>query len=83
MLLSNMRSSGRKRKPKIIFQPGPTKEDLAFAEKRRLGAHHMWERRRVNELLAKTLPTPAHEPSINTIIIPKTGTKKTENEHGC
>ena len=75
MLLSNMRSSGRKRKPKIIFQPGPTKEDLAFAEKRRLGAHQMWERRRVNELLAKTLPTP-NEPSITTIIIPKTGTKK-------
>lgn len=69
MLLSNMRSSGRKRKPKIIFQPGPTKEDLAFAEKRRLGAHQMWERRRVNELLAKTLPTP-NEPSITTIIIP-------------
>eukprot|EP00978_Attheya_sp_CCMP212_P005426 scaffold12188_cov82-Attheya_sp.AAC.2 len=66
------RTSGRKRHAKVLFVPGPTKEDLALAEKCRQGAHRMmWETRHNTAALDAVLAVPTAE-----CFIPTTGTKK-------
>eukprot|EP00978_Attheya_sp_CCMP212_P028694 scaffold99850_cov37-Attheya_sp.AAC.1 len=55
------RTSGRKRHAKVLYVPGPTKEDLALAEKCRQGAHHMWETRRNAAALDAVLAVPTAE----------------------
>ena len=44
VVLPPPRKSGRARKQKDIFEPGPSKEQLLYAEKRRQGAHKQWAR---------------------------------------
>ena len=70
-MLAAPRRSGRKRKAKVFFVPGPTKEDLAFAEKCRQGAVRSWKRRRNIAALDVALAVPTA-----CSFIPRNGTKR-------
>mmetsp|Transcript_16719 Transcript_16719/g.30400 ORF Transcript_16719/g.30400 Transcript_16719/m.30400 type:complete len:86 (-) Transcript_16719:107-364(-) len=51
------RRSGRTRKAKKMFDPGPSKEQLIYAEKRREGANRLWQARRKQHALSTFLST--------------------------
>jgi hypothetical protein len=71
------RKSGRARKKKERFEPGPSKKQLLFAEKRQQGALKQWEKQRVvNKNSARFLVTtpPAIITSPNIIRLPTKGT---------
>eukprot|EP00978_Attheya_sp_CCMP212_P027436 scaffold91896_cov51-Attheya_sp.AAC.1 len=57
------RRSGRARKAKKMFDPGPSKGELIYAEKRREGAIRVWQARRRKQYALSTFMSTTNDTS--------------------